>query len=174
MGQSIYYRLYYRNAASDGADLGQAHPVQADTIAWEWKIASPAAGKTTLLWVFPRQAYPDVHFDATLNTNQTYRLEWRLQRATSYTCKVQLRVYDSGDVLRLSDGDFKTETFNAMNIPLSTRNPDLDCSVDGDFRTMEVGNNDPNTTIGPGQYVYWGGAGVSLTDWVGPYSPTGG
>ena len=39
---------------------------------------------------------------------------------------------------------------------------------------MEVGNNDPNTTIGPGVYVYWGGAAVSLTDWVGPYTPTGG
>ena len=38
---------------------------------------------------------------------------------------------------------------------------------------MELGNNGPLTTVGPGVYVYWGGAAVSLADWVEPYT-TGG
>jgi hypothetical protein len=174
VGQSIYFRIYYRNAAPDGANIGQAHPVQATSIAWEWKIRMPSNGITTLQWIFPNLAYPDTHYDAPVNTHQTYRLEWRIQRVSSSTCKVQVRVYDSGNVLIHDNNTFRSESYGGTTYPLATRNPDMPCSGDSDFRTLEVGNNGPITTVGPGVYVYWGGAAVSLTGWVGPYSPTGG
>jgi hypothetical protein len=174
VGQSLYFRIYYRNAVADGASLAEAHPIQATNIAWEWKLTTPAAGIAPLRWIFPQQVYPDIHFDAPLQTNQTYRVEWRIQHQAVGVCKVELRVYDGSDVLRFGNGDFLTELYLGQNIPLAVRNPDLACGASADFQTMEVGNNDPNVYTGVNQYVYWGGAAVSATHWVGPYTPSGG
>ena len=174
VGESIYYRFYYRTAVPNGQDLGTAHFFHVGGAGYDYHAqwrnpGTPSNGRAllTTMWYLDGPA-PYWSNRITINTNQTYRVEWRLQRTASAEMRMDVRVYDNNGALLFDDDDFINDLGTLASTDPTERLADPNA-----LRVLEMGNNDPGggSLFGTGNqvYVYYGGVAVSLDGWIGPY-----
>jgi hypothetical protein len=111
----------------------------------------------------------------TLNRNQTYRVEERLERTAAGVYTFHARIYNSANQLLFDDDDFVCVVGHGSHTLASSfgsglQLPDETCLRHRTIYNQGVGStrgsDDPNANS-----IFYAGFAISLTDWVGPYVP---
>jgi uncharacterized protein YjdB len=175
-GEGIYFRFYIRQAISDQAGTASGsshHPVQSawGTCAnqWAWKFDSGPNGDFFVQFQTYTGGY-QWYLNTRIAKNHTWRFEWGFyDKNASGQYKLDLRIYNEAGQLAYSAADFRGEsTQGGPTGTLAALNPDIAVSDDC-IRRFFLGNNGPQWTVGPGEYIYYGGIAVSRDGWVGAY-----
>jgi hypothetical protein len=163
VGESRYFRLYYRQDWRDSRSIGGNghHWIQANpgTCAYEWQwIIEPNGNGTFNVRYGLTLLNPGGRFGpVTFNEDTTYRFEWRLHRTSSSSVKYEVRIYDSAGALVL-------DTDDVPGLASATGTPNANC-----LRNMLIGYNGGNN-ISVESYQYIGAVAVCDDDWCGPYT----
>jgi len=177
VGETMFWRVYYRNAVPDGRTLGFPHPIhigEGNPYSMWVNFFAPSAGSSSMtLQLDGSHVWPDRDWSYGFTTNETYRLELRMQRVTATTGKASVRVYDSANSLVAGPADWTNGETGPNLRSLSDSDPTVTVS-DATFRLLDIGNNDPGGLVaGADQVIYFGGLAVAIgTDpdmWIGPY-----
>jgi len=177
VGETMFWRVYYRNAVPDGRTLGFPHPLhlgEGNPYTMWVNFFAPSAGSSSMtLQVDGSHVWPDRGWSYGFVTNQTYRLELRLQRVTTTTGKASVRVYDSSGLLVAAPSEWTNGETGPNLRSLADSDPTVMVS-DASFRLLDIGNNDPGGLVaGADQVIYFGGLAVAIgTDpemWIGAY-----
>ncbi len=173
IGRWIYKRVYWRNNASTAGQAGFNHPVQSCAGAgpkcgdlW-WRHNFPGGSTWQLQLTTNDTPYPENHHSPgrVFAYDTTYRLEWAMKRLSTTTWELHARIYDSNDVLLYADGDFLNSEGRGSLLDLPTiRTNDPTSQIEA-----LIGWQGGRGVTGGGEYIYFGGFAVSLTDWCGPY-----
>ncbi len=173
IGGSIWKRVYWRNNASSPGPAGFVHPLQSCAGAgpkcgdlW-WRHNFPGGTTWHLQLTTNDTPYPENHHSpgSVFAYNTTYRFEWQMKRLTTTTWELHARIYDSNDVLLYDDGDFLNSDGDKSLLDLPTIITNDPTSQQECMIVFQGGNGIP----GGGEYLYFGGYAVSLTDWCGAY-----
>jgi hypothetical protein len=182
VGQSLYYRWYFRTAVPDSIDTdsgGAPHPIQdgqaSSQTNWMFETTiSRDGGWGPRLFNFPAP-FPDNRWGAPapLRKHQTYRFELQLHRVTATTFTPHVRVYDSAGTLLISDAEI-SNSGGASAATLAT-NPELPIRFLDNLGRFQVGNNGPGWTVPsnlfPFPMFYQGAVCIRADTWCGPYQP---
>lgn len=180
IGESLYYRWYQRVLVANALDSTTATPHPMDV--------GPGAAQHNHSYEFDvlqngtwrpgfkvQNAYPNNRWYSTtyLNKNQTYRLELHVHRVDATTFNLHVRVYDSSNVLLLTDGYFRNQRGSGSLTLAST--PAFTIDNEDYWKTWKCGNNGPawnNIVEGDHPYDMWcfGGVAVRTDDWCGAFN----
>jgi len=179
VGGVLARRMYVR-MSMDGSSAGNHHPVQsafsagACAYAAEWMISK---GTTFAFGVANLQngslAEANNHeWMTTLTRDVTYRVEERYQRVTVTTWKLSIRIYDQSGALIRQNADFKDTRHTGATLAgqADIVTPDPTCLQHFMIVNQGVGAGRGSSNVNADR-IYYGGFAVSLTDWVGPYTP---
>jgi len=180
VGASLYYRWYQRYQVPDSVPAqGSAtpHTVQdgpaAGSMNWMWETPVNDDGTWNPQFNFANaNSYPNNRWRATaLNKNQTYRIEFQFERTGTTTFLPHCRIYDSSNVLLLTDADFKNAAGGGSTTFATTS--DLNIEDTAFLSGWQMGNNGPNWNVGAGDFPFdlWchGAAIIRTADWNGPF-----
>lgn len=192
IGESLYYRMYFRNALPAIATF--MHPVfpqvGGGTGICEWMFNGDASsyGGTSDQFAFDiRTLYdssgspPDDthHWRVVLDKHRTYRIEWVLRRLSTEGFRLDARVYDdlvSTTVSLFTSSDFVCGRFGHTHTLADTNlgtagvggNVLIPAATVGALADLNI--SDPGTySLAATDYCYWGPVAVSKTDWCGVY-----
>ncbi len=173
IGQWIYKRVYWRNNARTAGQAGFNHPVQSCAGAgpkcgdlW-WRHDFPGGSRWQLQLTTNDTPYPENHHSPgrVFAYDATYCLEWGMKHLSTTSWELHARIHDSNNVLLYSDGDFLNSAGSGSLLDLPTiRTADPSSQVEA-----LIGWQAGRGVTGGGEYLYFGGYAVSLTDWCGPY-----
>jgi hypothetical protein len=182
VGTSIYYRMYYRCEFTDAAgfqDGSNHHPVQADDNGtWNFHVGNNIDGTFRLYihWDTVLQNWVCNGSTTSLSKNTTYRVEWKVTRATSTTNSMAIRVYGSDDATLLFPnsgntlfvGDGGSASLEAWGAGFNGGRTGPGSGIDS-LALMELGCNGGPALANQPQYQYYGGVMVRNDTWCGPY-----
>jgi hypothetical protein len=199
IGGSIWFRFYFRHDVS-GSGGGDAHFVQTGppgTCPYNKEFFFDRSGTTQVNWFSatygsdgnctPTSECHEWAPAALLDRQATYRVEQQWFRRVSAGWKMKIRVYDASNNLVADENSLTCiGNYHGGSHTLATHfagssgiNGDLTTANDPDgdscIRNEMIGNagiSQCNGSSDPShQNIYYGGYGVSLTDWCGPYTP---
>jgi hypothetical protein len=178
VGQSRFYRWYFRLAVRDNLTDGDTHPVQDGNSGgdcnWKFDVLHNDGGPG--LWrprftVGPSENVQNYlwKLTPTLQKNVSYRFEVQILRIGTTTFNMHIRVYNSANVLIHSDADFRNEGSGVANLGL---NPTFNFHVLNNLDGFNAGNNGlgGNEWFPSAVYAYQAGFAVKADDWCGPYA----
>jgi hypothetical protein len=178
VGDSRYYRWYFRMVIADGTADNQTHPVQdgfdAPSSNWEFVPTNTGAAGTWRpdIW-YNAASYPGKRWESNtqLNKNQTYRFEVRITRTATTTFTSSFRVYNSSNTLVLDDSNFMRED-SGGSVNLSSQ-PSLPFVAAANLAGLNAGTNDTGSEAG--DYAYEGGFAVCDNQgYIGAYGSVAG
>jgi hypothetical protein len=178
IGESRFWRWYFRPTFPDGLEDPETHPVQDDLSGlrnWEFAVYHNVGGNG--FW------RPSLLMNAGANTPQTYkwdlrealpkgvthRWELQVQRTGLATCQIHIRIFSSAGAPLYSDVDFRNSVNSSVTL---ATNPNLGL-VDADaigglwFGLNGIAGANPPF---PFVYCYHGAVALSASDWCGPYA----
>jgi hypothetical protein len=179
VGESRFYRWYFRSTLPDFLEDYNTHPIQ-DGIAgsqtnWMFLVINssnsasgnvPAGQWMPQFWAnaapYPYQRW----FGPLLNKHETYRFELQIHRVNTSQFQMHVRIYDSAGTLIADDDDMRnygTSTLAGnMNFPFTNVN-----NMDG----LNSGNNGiGGSAPWPFTISYQGAFAVCVDTWCGPYN----
>jgi hypothetical protein len=175
VGVTRYYRWYFRLEIPDGVADAETHPVQdgytAADVNWMFKAWHnlAGAGQWRIDFEFLVNDYPFQRWAAIntyLNKNQTYRIEYALERTGATTQKSDIRVYDSSNALVLDASDFFRE--DSVEVTLLSADHTFTFRNVNALVGLNAGSNDGGAEVG--RYAYQGGFAVCDDQgWIGAY-----
>ena len=186
VGQSRYYRWYNRMVLTDDIETSddETHPHQDGNSASDsnWLMHVYHDAPTAARWMPQFRGngpFPDDRFGGDtgvapigpqLQKNVTYRIELRITRTGASTFTMDVRVYDSANVLLYDADDFMNQmrtniiTSRSFNIGNLSNMGQFNAGLNG----LGTGSTAPWWPASV--YMYQGGIAISGTDWLGPYS----
>lgn len=191
VGNSIYFRLYFRSDWTDGLSVGNPHFIQHGglTPGMEWVYRAPGgdsgrgesqASSIETNFFASSGTYPNNNFAAggyghgTLTSSGVWnRQEWQFLRDTTNTAQLTVRIYNGAGVLTWTNVDM----WGDLSARLSVANPSFPLTDLGgganptnQLSTINLGNNGPGSQPAGNNYFYFGGFAVNLSGFPGPYS----
>jgi hypothetical protein len=178
VGESRYYRWYFRMMQVDDVEDYQTHPIQdgnAGSIAnWMFivynggaKSGIPKGKGQPQFWSDAANGLNSRWYGPILNKNQTYRFELQIDRVESSRFRMHVRIYSHAGNLIADDKHFhnfdKTARLSGNSLMLFNNVNNLD--------GLNAGNNGiaPPAPF-PFIYAYEGCFAVRSDDWCGPYT----
>jgi hypothetical protein len=113
VGESLYYRVYFRVVAPSGLPDAKTHPIQDGNaigdVNWAFRVFTNTPGDTWDLNFFfnNNSGGWDLVRPPNLDKNVTYRIEWQVHRTGANTFRFHAWVYDSAGRLLYDDADFR-------------------------------------------------------------------
>jgi hypothetical protein len=179
VGGSRYYRLYKRvvwpaNLPSLGNNNHSIEEAPGDLQNWGFATHINSAGWSPRFRSMIGGALQGGYYvlqsggaAVWLPRNATYRLEWQVERLTTTTFRVRIRVYDPSGQLRYTDADFQSSAGagSLTNATFQMNNPN---GLGG----ITVGTNGPSADVAGNVTPMWYFGGVCLRrdGWCGPYN----
>ena len=174
IGQSQYYRIYYRldvpNSYGNVPSPGH-HPIEpvpgACPYEWEFRIGSNADGTMDF-----KVSLPGADYNLRVNKFQTYRYEWAFKNRTASGYKFEIRVFDMNNNIVGWNGNFiRVNTTRTLAADDPTVSVSTAC-----IRALTIGSNGPTGwesvgVAGPDAFSYVSGVAISQAGWIGPYVP---
>jgi hypothetical protein len=178
IGDTRYYRWYFRCVMPDGISPSETHPIQdgfsAPTSNWQMRVQNGTTnGKWTIGWWSTGTDFPNRRFTSPLNSldkSETYRIEFAISRTGTTTYTMHARVFDETGVLVLDDSDFKNDYGPDEYL---SDNPSLLFADVNYLNGLNAGCNGSGSNVGP--YAYEAGFAVADNQgWVGAYGSVAG
>lgn len=177
IGQTVYFRIYFKNNAPNGFDLANQHWLQPNSDAgpqpWEWRFQTPYSGGVGLLqFHYTNQdsgGTPGTTFEVPITVGTVYRMEWALTRTGTLTATASLRLYE-GDSTTLLYGDADFADAYASGPTHASVAPTIALGDVSQLNVVEIGNNGPAGAADTAtNYFEFGAFAVSAEGWIGPY-----
>jgi hypothetical protein len=185
VGQSFFYRWYYRHEQPSLNDNSQ-HPIESgQTGGLDWSFSNETISNTT--WrpefrpggdqgnaLYARWTGP------VLQRSVTYRFELQIHKISNTEMRMHARVYSAGGALIADDDDFTNDRLGntGANARSLADNPLLHFQTPGGSQLDEVraGNNGISVgDWGPDLlYAYQGGFAIRNDTWCGPFGTIAG
>jgi hypothetical protein len=183
VGESRYYRWYFRYAAPDNLVDPESHPVQdggaVSQSNWRFHtINAPAAcffqdaipaGRWCPRFDVTGSGHPFNRFHGPfLNKNQTYRIEVHMRRETTSTMSLDVRIYDSAGTLVADDASLR----GGDGVTTLAQAPALNINNLSGMNVFNSGHNGfaPGTYPFPFTYSYQGAFAICTNTWCGAYT----
>jgi len=174
VGESNYYRWYFRATMPDGLEDPESHPFQDGNASsqsnWLFHVYHDAGAGRWRPQLRPSarsNAYPNDRWSGpALQKHVTYRFEVQLARTGANTFRMNARIYDeAGTLLHASDA-FSNQTGAAT----LASNPTFTFSQLANMDGLNAGNNGiAGSPSWPFVYGYQGAIAVCRGDWCGAY-----
>lgn len=173
IGDSLWYRWYFRAAWQDGLSDGQNHPIEPEGAnPWAFSVLhnQGGAGKFQPYYGISAEVGDNYRFyGPVLDKGETHRFELQVKRTGAATQELHARLFDSAGNQLASDAGYANED---ESISLADEPPlaigalenlsTLQCGIEG------LGGTDWHPSM---VYAYQGCFAVSIAGWCGPYTP---
>jgi len=176
VGQSNYYRWYFRATMPDGLEDQETHPFQDGNASsqsnWLFHVYHDAGAgrwRPQLRAAVGSNAYPNDRWSGpALQKNVTYRFELQVARTGSNTFTMNVRIYDQGGTLIHGSSAFT----NQSGTTTLASNPTFNFLQLANMEGLNAGNNGIAGSPTWGfVYGYQAGIAVCRGDWCGAYQP---
>jgi hypothetical protein len=178
VGQSFFYRWYYRHEQPSLNDNSQ-HPIESgQTGGLDWSFSNETISNTTWRPEFrpggdQNNAVLARFTGPILQRSVTYRFELQIHKLSNTEMRMHARVYSAAGQLIADDDDFINDRLGSSTRVSLADNPTLHFQTSGGSQLDEVraGNNGISVgDWGPEMlYAYQGGFAIATGDWCGPY-----
>ena len=174
VGESNYYRWYFRATMPDGLEDPESHPFQDGNASsqsnWLFHVYHDAGAGRWRPQLRPSarsNAYPNDRWSGpALQKHVTYRFEVQLARTGTNTFRMNARIYDEAGTLLHSSNAFSNQT-GASTL---ASNPTFTFSQLANMDGLNAGNNGiAGSPSWPFVYGYQGAIAVCRGDWCGAY-----